>query len=111
MPNSDLPNCVQLVAGDTTGLPRRSPAPNFDRIVGLGAWWLAENKPHYSMSEGLHLACSAAAAVCAEPHDALAAMQLALADPDEVFDGSLDADEIRGLICTIHPAHQAADIP
>ena len=38
-------------------------------------------------------------------------MQLALADPDEVFDGSLDADEIRGLICTIHPAHQAADIP
>ena len=87
-----------------------APPPDFDRIVGLGFDWLSRHKPAYAVSEGLHLACSAAAAVCAAPSDAPAALQLALADEDEVFDGRLDADQIRDLIFTIHPAHQAADI-
>ena len=88
-----------------------SPPPSFDAILGLGVWWLAEMKPRCSGGEGLWLAGSAATAVCAAPHDVQEAIQIALADADEVFDGVLDHDEIRNLICAIHPAHKAADIP
>jgi hypothetical protein len=113
-PTNDLTGapCAGGGTGDGTGnTGHASPTPSFDELVGLGVWWLAENKPHYSMCEGLPIASSAASAVFAAPDDVSKAIEIALADPDEVFGGSLDDDEIRDLICAIHPAHKAADIP
>ena len=97
--------------GETLNAGHASPTPSFDELVGLVVWWLTQTKPRYSMAEGLPLACSAASAVCAALDDASEALQIALADGDEVFVGVLEDEEIRDLIFTIHPAHQASDIP
>lgn len=80
-----------------------SSSDNFDAVVGLAMEWLSERKPDWAGSELMALACSAAAAVRAAPGDVGSAVQIALTDQDEVFEGSLASAEVEALIRCVHP--------
>jgi hypothetical protein len=98
-------------AGGPQNVSAAASPPSHDEMVGKAFEWIKWCKPKYGVPEAHPVACSAAAAVCAAPHDVEAALQIALADEYEVFGDCLDEDEIRGLIFSIHPGDKAADPP